>query len=164
MAQNVRPIPEGQHTVTPGLVHREAKKAIEFYKKAFGAEVKSNMMMPDGRVMHAEIRIGDSSLYITDEFPEWAPDHKSPQAAGGVTGSLYLYVQDCDAAYKRAIDAGAKSVMPPADMFWGDRFGKVTDPFGHHWGIATHKEDLTPDQIETRRKEWEKQMASQPKK
>jgi PhnB protein len=161
MAQNVKPIPEGQHTVTAGLVHRQASKAIEFYKKAFGAELKSNMTMPDGKVMHAEMRIGDSTVFITDEFPEWSPEHKSPQAAGGVTGSLYLYVQDVDAAYKRAIDAGAKSVMPPSDMFWGDRFGKVTDPFGHHWGIATHKEDLSPAQIETRRKEWEKQMMQQ---
>jgi PhnB protein len=160
---NVRPIPEGQHTVTPGLIHKEAKKAIEFYKKAFGAEVKSNMAMPDGRVMHAELKIGDSIIFISDEFPEMAPDHKSPQTAGCVTGSLYLYVQDCDASFKRATDAGAKTVMPPADMFWGDRFAKVTDPFGHQWGMATHKEDLTPDQIETRRKEWEKQMAQHKK-
>ena len=163
MAQNVRPIPEGQHTVTPGLVHREAKKAIEFYKKAFGAEVKSNMTMPDGRVMHAEIRIGDSTIFLSDEFPEMAPDHKSPQTAGCVTGSLYLYVQDCDASFKRATDAGAKTVMPPADMFWGDRFAKVTDPFGHQWGMATHKEDLSPAQIETRRQEWEEQMAEHKK-
>jgi PhnB protein len=161
MAQNVKPIPEGQHTVTAGLVHRQASKAIEFYKKAFGAELKNNMTMPDGKVMHAEMRIGDSTIFITDEFPEMAPDHKSPQTLGGVTSSLYLYVQDVDAAYKKAIDAGAKSVMPPADMFWGDRFGKVTDPFGHHWGMATHKEDLTPAQIETRRKDWEKQMMQQ---
>ena len=160
---NVRPIPEGQHTVTPGLIHKEAKKAIEFYKKAFGAEVKSNMTMPDGRVMHAEIKIGDSTVFLSDEFPEMAPDHKSPQTAGCVTGSLYLYVQDCDAAFKRATDAGAKVVMPPADMFWGDRFCKVTDPFGHQWGMATHKEDLTPAQIETRRHEWEKQMAQHKK-
>ena len=158
MAQNVKPIPDGQHTVTAGLVHRQASKAIEFYKKAFGAELKTNMTMPDGKVMHAEMRIGDSTVFITDEFPEWSPDHKSPQAAGGVTGSLYLYVQDADAAYKRAIDAGAKPLMPPADMFWGDRFGKVIDPFGHHWGIATHKEELTPQEIQKRQAEWEKKM------
>jgi PhnB protein len=121
------------------------------------------MAMPDGRVMHAEIKIGDSMIFISDEFPEMAPDHKSPQTAGCVTGSLYLYVQDCDAAFKRATDAGAKVVMPPADMFWGDRFCKVTDPFGHQWGMATHKEDLSPAQIETRRQEWEKQMAQHKK-
>jgi len=155
----VKPIPEGSHTVTPGLVHKEASKAIEFYRKAFGAEVKMNMGMPDGRVMHAELRIGDSILYVTDEFPEWAPDLKAPQTAGGVTSSLYLYVQDADASYKRAVEAGAKSLMPPADMFWGDRFAKVIDPFGHHWGIATRKENLSPAEIDTRRREWEKQMA-----
>lgn len=163
MAQ-AKPIPQGFHTVTPALVHRQAAKAIEFYKKAFGAELKTNMSMPDGRVMHAEMKIGDSMIFIADEFPEWAADIKSPQTAGAVTGSLNLYVQDCDAAYKRAMDAGAKSVMPPADMFWGDRYAKVTDPSGHHWGLATHKEDLSPAEIDTRRKEWEKQMAQQGRK
>lgn len=157
----VNPIPEGFHTVTPGLVHKQAKKAIEFYRKAFGAEVKTSMDTPDGRVMHAEIRIGDSILFVFDEFPEWAPDQKAPQTAGGVTGTLFLFVQDVDAAYKRALDAGAKSVTPPADMFWGDRFGKVVDPFGHHWGIATRKENLDRAEIDRRRVEWEKQMARQ---
>ena len=159
MAQNVKAIPDGYHSVTPGIVHKEAKKAIDFYKKAFGAEVMMIMPNPDGRVMHAEIKIGDSVIFVSDEFPEWAPDTKSPQSLGAVTGTLFLYVQDTDAAFKRAVDAGAKPLMPPADMFWGDRFGKVVDPFGHHWGMATHKEDLTPAQMETRRKEWEKQMA-----
>ena len=159
MAQNVRPIPEGQHTVTPGLVHREAKKAIEFYKKAFGAEVKSNMTMPDGRVMHAEIRIGDSTIFLSDEFPEMAPDHKSPQTAGCVTGTTFLYVPDVDAVFKKAVEAGAKAIMPPSDMFWGDRFGKIADPFGHHWGIATHTEDVPPEEIPARQAQWEKQMA-----
>jgi PhnB protein len=159
---NVKPIPEGYHTITPGLVLKGATKAIEFYKKAFGAEVKMNMANPDGRVMHAELKIGDSMLFVGDEFPEWAPDNKSPQTAGAVTGSVFLYVNDTDAAFKRAVDAGAKPLMPPADMFWGDRFAKVIDPFGHHWGIATHKEDLTPAQMDVRRKEWEKQMAQQP--
>jgi PhnB protein len=164
MAQKGKAVPEGMHTVTPGLVQRDAKKALAFYAKAFGAEVKVNMPAPDGRVMHAEIRIGDSTIFVNDEFPEMSPEHKAPQALGGVTGSLFLYVQDVDGAYKKAIDAGAKPVMPPADMFWGDRFAKVVDPFGHHWGIATHKEDLSPAEMETRRKEWEKQMAQQGRK
>ena len=161
MAQNVKAIPDGYHTITPALIQREAKKAIDFYRKAFGAEVLASMPSPDGRVMHAEIKIGDSILFISDEFPEWSPDTKSPQTTGAVTATLNLYVQDADAAFKRAVDAGAKPLMPPSDMFWGDRFGKVVDPFGHHWGLATHKEDLTPDQMEKRKKEWEKQMQQQ---
>jgi PhnB protein len=158
---NVKPIPEGYHSITPGLVLKDANKAIEFYKKAFGAEVKMNMPNPDGRCMHGELKIGDSIFFVGDEFPEFAPDNKAPQSVGAVTGSLFLYVQDTDAAFKRAVDAGAKPLMPPADMFWGDRFAKVVDPFGHHWGMATHKEDLTPQQMETRKKEWEKQQAQQ---
>lgn len=157
---NVKPIPDGYHSITPGIVLKDAKKAIDFYKKAFGAEVHMNMANPDGRVMHAELKIGDSMLFVGDEFPEFAPDNKSPQSVGGaVTASLFLYVHDTDSAFKRAVDAGAKPLMPPADMFWGDRFAKVVDPFGHHWGMATHKEDLTPQQMETRKKEWEKQQA-----
>ena len=159
MAQNVKAIPDGYHTVTPGLIQKDTKKAIEFYKKAFGAEVLMSMPTPDGRVMHAEIKIGDSILFVSDEFPEWSADTKSPQTLGAVTGTVFLYVQDTDAAFKRAVDAGAKPLMPPADMFWGDRFGKVVDPFGHHWGMATHKEDLTPQQMDVKRREWEKQMA-----
>jgi PhnB protein len=158
MAKNVKPVPEGYHTVTPYLVVSDAKRALEFYKKAFGAETKASMPAPDGRVMHAEIKIGNSMLFLADEFPEFSPDTKSPQSTGSVTGTIFLYVPDADAVFKRAVDAGAKVNMPLSDMFWGDRFGKVIDPFGHHWGIATHKEELTGEEIEKRRIEWEKQM------
>jgi PhnB protein len=159
MGKNVKPVPDGYHTVTPYLIVRDTKRALEFYRKAFGAETRMSMPMPDGRIMHAEIRIGDSMVFLSDEFPEMAPACKSPQSAGAVTGTIFLYVPDADAAVKRAVDAGAQVTMPPADQFWGDRFGKVVDPFGHHWGIATHKEDLTPEQMEKRRAEFEKKMA-----
>ncbi len=162
MAKAVKPVPEGYHTVTPYLVVRDAKRALEFYKKAFGAETTLSMPSPDGRVMHAEMRIGDSMVFVSDEFPEMAPQSKAPQSIGGaVTGSIFLYVQDVDAAVKRAVGAGAKVTMPVADMFWGDRFGKVADPFGHHWGISTHKEDLTPQEMEKRKAEHDKKMAQQ---
>jgi len=158
MAKNVKPVPDGYHTVTPYLVLKDAKRALEFYKKAFGAETTVNMPSPDGRVMHAEVRIGDSMLFMADEFPEISPETKSPQSAGCVTGTIFLYVPNVDAVFKRAVDAGAKVVMPVEDMFWGDRFGKLSDPFGHHWGIATHKEDLTPGEMKVRQAEWEKKM------
>lgn len=158
MAKNVKPVPDGYHTVTPYLVLRDAKRALEFYKKAFGAETKVSMPSPDGRVMHAEIRIGDSMVFLADEFPEMSPETKSPQSAGCVTGTIFLYVPDVDTVFKRAVDAGAKVHMPVSDMFWGDRFGKVTDPFGHHWGIATHTEDLSPQEMKDRQIEWEKKL------
>ena len=107
------------------------------------------MTSPDGKsVVHAEIRIGDSMVMLSDEFPQTGP--RSPQALGGTTASIFLYVPDVDAAFERAVDAGAKAVMPPADMFWGDRFGKLVDPFGHHWAMATHKEDLSDEEIRKR--------------
>jgi len=159
MAKNVKPVPEGFHTVTPYLVQRDAKRALEFYKKAFGAETRMSMPAPDGRIQHAEIKIGDSIIFVTDEFPDLAPELKSPESAGCATGSIFLYVPDVDAAFKRAVEAGARVVMPATDMFWGDRFGKVADPFGHHWGIATHKEDLTPQETQKRQAEWERTMA-----
>ncbi|PYQ11544.1 MAG: glyoxalase [Acidobacteria bacterium] len=158
MAKNVKPVPEGYHTVTPYLVLRDANRALEFYRKAFGAETKMSMPSPDGRVMHAELKIGDSMVFLSDEFPEMSPETKSPQSAGCVTSAVFLYVPDVDAVFKRAVDAGARVVMRAADMFWGDRYGKVADPFGHHWGIATRKEELTPQEIQKRQVEWEKQM------
>jgi PhnB protein len=162
MAKTVQPIPEGYHSVTPYLVVKDAKRALEFYKKAFGAETTLSMPSPDGRVMHAEIRIGNSMLFVSDEFPDMAPLIRAPESTGGtVTGSTFLYVPDVDAVVKRAVVAGAKVTMPVADMFWGDRFGKVADPFGHHWGIATHKEDLTPQEIGKRSAEFHKKMAQQ---
>jgi PhnB protein len=161
MAKDVKPVPEGYHTVTPYLVQRDTKRALAFYEKAFGAETRMTMPMMGGRIGHAEIKIGDSVVFLSDEFPEMSPETKSPQTAGCVTGSLFLYVPDVDAAFKRAVDAGAKVVMPVTDMFWGDRFGKLSDPFGHHWGIATRKEDLSPQEIQKRQAEWEKQMRRQ---
>ncbi len=159
MAKSVKPIPEGYHSVTPYLVQRDTKRALEFYKKAFGAEPRMSMPGPDGRIMHAEVKIGDSMVFMSDECPEMAADVKSPQSAGAVTSSIFLYVQDVDAVVRKAVDSGAKVIMPVADMFWGDRFGKVVDPFGHHWGIATHIADLTPEQIAKGQAEFEKKMA-----
>jgi PhnB protein len=144
-----KPIPEGHHTVTPYLTLKGAAKAIDFYKRAFGAHEEGRMDTPDGKsVVHAEIRIGDSMVMLSDEIPGMGP--RSPEALGGTTASIFLYVPDVDAAFKRAVDAGAKAVMPPTDMFWGDRFGKLADPFGHQWAMATHKEDLSDDEIRKR--------------
>lgn len=155
----VKPVPEGYHTVTAYLVQRDTKRALEFYGKAFGAETKMSMSGPGGRIVHAEIKIGDSMVFMSDEWPEMSPETKSPQAAGCVTGTIFLYVPDVDSVFKRAVDAGARVVMPVTDMFWGDRFGKIADPFGHHWGIATHKEDVTPEEMKKRQAEWQKSMA-----
>ena len=159
MATAVKPIPDGYHTATPYLVLKDTKAALEFYKKAFGAETLVLMPMANGRIGHAEMKIGDSMIFLSDESPEMAPENKSPQTAGCVTGSTFLYVTDVDAVFKKATDAGAKVKMPVTDMFWGDRFGKIVDPFGHHWGIATHKEDPSPEEIKRRQAEWEKKMA-----
>lgn len=158
-ANKVDPIPKGFSTVTPYLSLDRAAEAIEWYKKAFSAKEVNRSEMPGGKIMHAEIKIGDSMIFLADEFPEISPETKSPQSAGCVTGTIFLYVPDVDALFKRAVDAGARVVMPVADMFWGDRFGKIADPFGHHWGIATHKEDLAPQEVQKRQAEWEKKMA-----
>jgi uncharacterized glyoxalase superfamily protein PhnB len=146
-----QPIPAGHHTITPHLVIKGASEAIEFYKKAFSAEEAFRMPFPgpDGQVKigHAELHIGDSVLYLADEFPQQGvtgPNGHSPV-------SLHMYVTDADAVFKRAVAAGATVTMPLADMFWGDRYGKLVDPFGHHWSIATHVEDLTPEQMEERK-------------
>jgi uncharacterized glyoxalase superfamily protein PhnB len=145
----VKPIPEGQHAVTPHLVVRGAAQAIEFYKKAFGAREKVRMPGPDGKsIMHAEIQIGDCSVYLVDEMPQMGCH--SPQALGGTPISLHLYVEDADAVFNQAVAAGAKPQMPPMDMFWGDRFGKLADPFGHEWTVATHKEDVSPEEMKKR--------------
>ena len=147
MATQAKPIPDGFHALTPHLVVREAAKAIEFYKKAFGAEEIARMAAPDGKfVMHAELKIGDSIVMLGDEFPQmqrWV----APQSLKGTTIALHMYVKDVDAAFKRAVDAGATVSMPVMDAFWGDRYGRVTDPWGHEWSLATHKQDLTPEQI-----------------
>ncbi len=144
--ERVRAIPKGYHTVTSALSVRGAAEAIAFYKKAFGAQEVMRMASPDGqRIMHAELKIGDSIVWLGDEFPDMGC--RSPQSLGGSTAALHLYVPDVDAAFKRAVEAGAQVRMPVSDMFWGDRYGRVADPFGHEWGLATHKEDLKPAEI-----------------
>jgi PhnB protein len=158
MSERVKSIPEGCHTVTPYLMVRGADRAIDFYKRAFGAEELMRMPGPDGKsIMHAELRIGDSPIFLADEFPDMGSG--SPQSVGGTAISLHLYVEDVDAAFKQAVSAGATVQMPVADMFWGDRYGKLIDPFGHQWGMATHKEDLTPQEIGKRAETFFAQMA-----
>jgi PhnB protein len=141
----VSPIPPGFRTVTPHLTIKECGKALDWYKQAFGAEEIMRMPGPDGSVMHAELKIGDSMLMFAEENP-MCPT-KSPKTAGCATVTIALYVADCDAAFGKATKAGGTAVMPPMDMPWGDRYGMLTDPFGVVWSIATHKEDLTPEEI-----------------
>jgi uncharacterized glyoxalase superfamily protein PhnB len=160
MTKAVKVVPEGCHTVTPTLTIRGAARAIDFYKQAFGAEEVARFSGLDGKsVMHAAIRIGDSLIYLADEFPQYGS--RSPQTIGGTASGIHLYVADVDATVKQAVAAGAQLTMPPADMFWGDRFAKLTDPFGHDWAVATHKEDVPLDEMERRSKEFQKQMAGQ---
>jgi uncharacterized glyoxalase superfamily protein PhnB len=146
--KKVLPIPAGFHAVTPYLVCRNAAGAIAFYQRAFGAKEKFRMAGPDGRVMHAEIQVGDSRIMLTDEMPEQGA--KSPAALGGSPASIFLYVRNVDAAFAKAKAAGATVASPVQDMFWGDRYGRLRDPFGYEWQIATHKEDLTPKQLADR--------------
>ena len=149
----VKPIPEGQHSITAALVVKGGRKAIEFYAAAFGATTLGVMYGPDGQsVMHAELRIGDSVIFLGDEAPEYGA--RSPQSLGGSPVSLNLYTEDCDATFDRAVAAGATPTMPVADQFWGDRYGKLTDPFGHTWGIATHKEDVSAEEVARRAREF----------
>lgn len=136
----------GMSTVTPHLVCANATQAIDFYKKAFGAEELMRMAGPDGKLMHAMLKIGDSNIMMMDEAPEWGA--KGPKLLGGASVTLHLQVPDCDASFARAVDAGATVKMPLADMFWGDRYGVLEDPYGHSWSIATHKLELTSEQIQ----------------
>lgn len=155
--KRVQVIPAGCRTVTPYLAVRGAAEAIKFYKQAFGAREVARMPGPDGTtLMHAEIKIGDSLVYLSDEFPGMGC--RSPQSLGGSTSSIHLYVKDVDAAFQRAVEAGAQVKMPVTDMFWGDRFGKVTDPFGHEWSLATHKEDVSPKEMGRRAQDFFAQM------
>ena len=150
VARSARPIPEGYHTVTPTLVVDGAAAAIEFYRRAFGAVELFRMPAPDGqKLWHAEIQIGDSRLMLSDELPEMCGT-PSPKTLGGTPVGIHLYVEDADAAVQRAVDAGATVVMPLTDMFWGDRFGTILDPIGHHWSIATHVEDVSGEEIARR--------------
>jgi PhnB protein len=146
-----KPIPEGYHTITPYLAVDDAAQAIEYYKRAFGAKERVRMDAPSGKIGHAELVIGDSLVMLSDPFPQAST--KPPKELGGTTGSVFMYVEDVDEIVKQAVDAGATITMEVADQFWGDRFGTVTDPFGHVWSIATHVEDLTPEEIAERGKE-----------
>ncbi|WP_242343362.1 VOC family protein [Anaeromyxobacter terrae] len=142
----VRPIPEGMHTLTPNLVLRGAAQAIEFYKRALGAQEVSRMPAPDGKsIWHAALRVGDSTIFLNDEMPGMGMG--APSANAPVPVTMWLYVPDTDAAFKRAVDAGAKPTMPPADMFWGDRCAGVADPFGYVWSFATRQKDLSPEEM-----------------
>ena len=149
MTTRIKPIPEGHHTLTPHLVVKGASQAIEFYKRAFGAEEIVRMPGPDGNsVMHAELKIGDSRLWLVDEFP--AMGSLGPHGIGGTPVTIHVYVEDADAIFNQAVAAGAEVRMPIQDAFWGDRYGLIVDPFGHKWSVATHKEDLTPEELAKR--------------
>ncbi len=150
MTKATQAIPPGFHTITPRLVIKGAAKAIEFYKKAFGAEELRRMPTPDGRLMHAALRIGDSVLFLCDEFPEHCANSASPETLKKTHATMHLYVEDADAALQKAIEAGATELMPVQDMFWGDRYGGLVDPFGQTWSIASRIEDLTPEEMKKR--------------
>jgi PhnB protein len=153
-----QPVPEGYHTITPYLAVEDASAAIDFYERALGAKERVRMDGPGGSVMHAELEIGDSLIMLSDPFPQAST--KPPKELGGTSVSIFAYVEDIDSVYKQAIDAGASSLMEPDDMFWGDRFGSVQDPFGHSWTIATHVEDVPPEEMEKRSEEFMAQMAN----
>ena len=146
----VKPIPEGYGGPIPYLAVDDAEAAIEYYKKAFGAKERIRMPMPDGKIGHAELEIGQSIIMISDPFPQGAT--RTPKELGGTTVSVFMMTENVDAVVKRAVDAGATVTMEVADQFWGDRFGTITDPFGHVWGISTHVEDVPPDEIAERAK------------
>jgi len=148
MTKSVKPIPEGHHTVTPNLVCREADRAIEFYKKVFGATEKSRVTTPNGKIAHAELNIGDSLIFLNDVLMQ--PAGQPSGQSGSSPIHLYLYVEDADAVFKRATDAGAHVDMPLQNMFWGDRYGSITDPFGQQWGIASRIEEVSSEELRRR--------------
>jgi PhnB protein len=148
MTRSLQGIPEGYHSVTPYLAVHDAAAALEFYQRVFGARERMRMPAPGGKVGHAEIEIGDSCVMLADEHPDIG--FRSPKAIGGTPVNLHLYVEDVDAVVKQAVTAGAKEVRPVKDQFYGDRTGTVEDPFGHVWHIATHKEDMSPDELKRR--------------
>jgi PhnB protein len=153
----VNPVPEDMHSVTPHLVCAGASEAIEFYKKAFGAVEAARVPGPGGKLMHARIRIGDSAVMLVDEMPEWGA--LGPKSLNGSPVTIHLYVENADAAFERAVKAGAKVTMPLADQFWGDRYGKLVDPFGHHWSIATHVRDVSMEEAQQAMKAMQEQQA-----
>lgn len=156
---NVNPIPKGMHTVTPNLTIKGCGKALDFYRRALGAEELMRMPSPDGKgIWHAEIKVGDSTIYMNDEMQGMSAAAPTPERPSPV--GMWLYVTDCDSSYRRAIDAGATSKMAPADMFWGDRTGTVVDPFGYTWTFATHVKDVSPEEAKRAGEEFAKKMAS----
>ena len=153
----VKPIPEGYHSITPHLTVRGAARAIDFYRRAFGAEEIGRMHGPDGKtVMHAELKIGNSRLFLCDEVPEM--ECRGPETLGGTASGIYLYVRDVDETFRKAVEAGATVKRPLEDMFWGDRTGSVVDPFGHSWDLATHREDVPPEEMKRRGEEFFKKV------
>jgi PhnB protein len=146
----VKPIPEGYHTLSPYLAVEDANQAIDYYKKAFGAKERVRMEAPGGAIGHAELEIGDSVVMLSDPFPQSST--RPPKELGGSSVSVFMYVEDVDAVVKRAVDSGATVLMEVEDQFWGDRFGTVQDPFGHSWSIATHVEDVPPEEMAERAK------------
>lgn len=160
LEMSVSPVPAGFHTVNSYIVVPDSEKAMEFYGKAFGAQSIMRMPGPGGHgTMHAEIRIGDSSLMLTDENPQW--NKRSALTLGGSPISMMLYVDDADASFKRAVEAGCEATFPVSDMFWGDRFGQVKDPYGVEWSIATHVEDVEPEECARRAEAWFASMQDQ---
>ena len=158
MAKKAQAIPKGYHTVTPSICVAGADQAIEFYKKALGAEEVMRFPGPDGLIMHAEIRIGDSLIMLADEMPEQGS--RSPKHYGGTPVSFFVYSENVDAAWKRAVDAGATQIQPLADQFWGDRTGCLQDPYGHQWWLAQHIQDLTPEELQKAAESFFAQHAS----
>jgi PhnB protein len=161
MANRVNPIPKGYRSVTPYLTVNDAVRALDFYKRAFGAQEVMRMDGPDGKIGHAEIKIGDSMVMLGDEMPGMGA--RSPLALGGTTGGIMLYVENADAVFNQAVQAGAQIESPIADMFWGDRYGRLKDPFGHSWSVATHIEDVAPAEMSKRMQEAMSKMAQQAK-
>jgi PhnB protein len=159
MPTQVKAIPTGYHTVTPYLTLSDTARAIDFYKRAFGAQEIMRMEGPNGKIGHAEIKIGDSPIMLADEMPGGGA--RSPQSLTGTTAGIFLYVDDVDKVFKQAVSAGATAEAQPTDMFWGDRYGKLRDPFGHSWSVATHKEDVAPAEMSKRMKEFTAKMAQQ---
>jgi uncharacterized glyoxalase superfamily protein PhnB len=156
----VDPIPQGAHTVTPNLVVRGAAAAIEFYKRALGAQEVMRRPAPDGKsIWHAQLKVGDSTIYLNDEMPGMG--RPAPDASAPAPVTIWLWVNDCDASYRRAVQAGGKSTMEPADMFWGDRCAGIADPFGYLWSFATHQKDVSEAEMKRAGEEFAKKMATQ---
>lgn len=159
MPSQARPIPQGFRSVTPYLTVNDAARALDFYKRAFGAQEVMRMDGPGGKIGHAEIKIGDSIIMLADEMPN--AGSRSPQSLGGTTGGVFLYVENVDTTFNQAVSAGAQVEAPLSDMFWGDRYGRLKDPFGHSWSVATHKEDVAPAEMSKRMQEYAQKMSQQ---